>query len=165
MTKKENKTKKKIKKKKEKQVKKKTRRSKKIKNALRKFTIVYQNIRGLKSKVDSVQELVDDCQPNLLPSRSPYPGGRRNHIYETIYRNDQTSNSGRILMTVKDTLKTITMQIKQETEVWQTLWILLNNQKKKIKIGAIYAPQEGVTPKKELKKLYTSITEEIIKAK
>ena len=66
MTKKENKTKQKIKKKKEKQVKKKTRRSKKIKNALRKFTIVYQNIRGLKSKVDSVQELVDDCQPNLL---------------------------------------------------------------------------------------------------
>ena len=29
----------------------------------------------------------------------------------------------------------------------------------------IYAPQEGVTPNKELKKLYTSITEEIIKAK
>ena len=29
----------------------------------------------------------------------------------------------------------------------------------------IYAPQEGVTPNKELKKLHTSITEEIIKAK
>ena len=167
MTKKENKTKKKIKKKKEKQVKKKTRRSKKIKNALRKFTIVYQNIRGLKSKVDSVQELVDDCQPNLLclvethmqeEEEITIPG------YETIYRNDKTSNSGGILIAVKDTLKTITMQVKQETEVGQ---ILLNNQKKKkkIKVGVIYAPQEGVTPNKELKKLYTSITEEIIKAK
>ena len=167
MTKKENKTKKKIKKKKEKQVKKKTRRSKKIKNALRKFTIVYQNIRGLKSKVDSVQELVDDCQPNLLclvethmqeEEKITIPG------YETIYRNDKTSNSGGILIAVKDTLKTITMQVKQETEVGQ---ILLNNQKKKkkIKVGVIYAPQEGVTPNKELKKLYTSITEEIIKAK
>ena len=29
----------------------------------------------------------------------------------------------------------------------------------------IYAPQEGVTPSKELKKLYTPITEETIKAK
>ena len=48
---------------KEKQIKKKTQRSKKINNGLRKFTIVYQNIRGLKLKVDSVQELVDDCQP------------------------------------------------------------------------------------------------------
>ena len=35
----------------------------------------------------------------------------------------------------------------------------------KIKVGVIYAPQEGVTPNKELKKLYTSITKEIIKAK
>ena len=43
--------------------------------------------------------------------------------------------------------------------------MLLNNQKKKIKVGVIYAPQEGVTPNKELKKLHTSITEEIIKAK
>ena len=49
---------------KEKQTKKKTLRSKKI--TIQKFTIVYQNVRGLKSKVDSVQELVDDCQPNLL---------------------------------------------------------------------------------------------------
>ena len=69
------------------------------------------------------------------------------------------------MIAVKDTLKTITMQVKQKTEVGQTLWILLNNQKKKIKVGVIYAPQEGVTPNKELKKLHTSITEEIIKAK
>ena len=30
-------------------------------------------------------------------------------------------------------MKTITMQVKQETEVGQTLWIPLNNQKNKIK--------------------------------
>ena len=79
--------------KKEKQVKKKTRRSKKIRNALQKFTIVYQNIKGLKSKVDSVQKLVDDCQPNLLclvethmqeEEEITIPG------YETIYRNYKT---------------------------------------------------------------------------
>ena len=35
----------------------------------------------------------------------------------------------------------------------------------KIKVGVIYASQEGVTPNKELKKLYTSMTKEIIKAK
>ena len=57
------------------------------------------------------------------------------------------------------------MQVKQETEVGQTLWILLNNKKKENQKGVIYAPQEGVTPSKELKKLYTPITEETIKAK
>ena len=122
----------------------------------------------MKSKIDSVQELVDDCQPNLLclvethmqeEEEITIPG------YETIYRNDKTSNSGGIIIAVKDTLKTITMQVKQETEVGQTLWTLLNNQKKKIKLGVIYAPKEGVTLHKELKKLYASITEEIMKAK
>ena len=34
-----------------------------------------------------------------------------------------------------------------------------------MKVGVIYAPQKGVTRKRELKKLYTSITEEVIKAK
>ena len=29
-----------------------------------------------------------------------------------------------------------------------------------MKVGVIYAPQEDVIPNKELKKLYTSITEE-----
>ena len=51
--------------------------------------------------------------------------------YETIYRNDETSNSEGIITAVKDTMKTITMQLKQETEVGKTLWTLLNNKKKK----------------------------------
>ena len=68
--------------------------------------------------------------------------------YETIYRNDTTSNSGGILIAVKDTLKTITMQVMQETEVGQ---ILLNNQKKENKSRSDICTQEGVTPNKELK--------------
>ena len=122
--------------KKEKQVKTKTQRSKKIKNALWKFTIVYQNIRGLKSKIDSVQELVDDCQPNLLCLVETHMQEKQEITitgYETIYRNDKTSNSGGILIAVKDTLKTITMKVKEKTEIGQTLWILLNNQKKENK--------------------------------
>ena len=122
----------------------------------------------MKSKVDSVQELVDDCQPNLLclvethmqeEEEIGMPG------YETMYQNGKTSNSGGIIISVKDTMKTITMQLKQETEVGQKLWILLNNQKKKIKVGVIFVSQEGVTPNKELKKLYASVMEEIIKVR
>ena len=37
-----------------------------IKNTLWNFTIVHQIIRGLKSKVDSAQELIDDYQLNML---------------------------------------------------------------------------------------------------
>ena len=41
------------------------------------------------------------------------------------------------------------MQVKQETEVGQILWILLNNQKNKIKIAVIYAQHEVVTTNKK----------------
>ena len=41
--------------------------------------------------------------------------------YETMYQNDKTSNSGGIVATVEDTMKIITMQVKEETEVGQTL--------------------------------------------
>ena len=141
MKKKRKKAKKKIFKKKKKQTRKKTRRSKKIKNALQNFIIVYQNI-WFTSKVDSVQELPDDGQPNLL-------GLVETHIqveekitlgYKIIYRDDKTSNSGGIIIGVKDAIKTTTIQVMQESQVGQALWILVNNQKKKINVRVICAP-------------------------
>ena len=51
--------------------------------------------------------------------------------YETIYCNDETSNSEGIIIAIKDAMKTITMQLKQETEVGYILWTLLNNKKKR----------------------------------
>ena len=45
------------------------------------------------------------------------------------------------------------------------LWILLNNQKQKIRKEAIYGPQENMTPNNELKLLCKTIAEEIEIAK
>ena len=45
---------------------KRVRRSKRIKNALKSFKIYYQNVSGLKSKLDSLQEMIDDYQPALV---------------------------------------------------------------------------------------------------
>ena len=68
------------------------------------------------------------------------------------------------MIAVKDAMKRI-KQIKQDREEGQTLQIILNNWKKERKAGMIYAPQEGVTPDRELKQLYTSTSEEMKKAK
>ena len=43
----------------------------------------------------------------------------------------------------------------------QSLWILFTNTKKKIWAGAIYAPQENVTPNNELRIMYEDIREQI----
>ena len=47
-------------------VKEKIRGSKKIKNRLRDLKIYYQNVRGLKSKTDSLAETIDDYEPTLI---------------------------------------------------------------------------------------------------
>ena len=39
----------------------------------------------------------------------------------------------------------------------------IDDQKISIKVGVIYAPQDNVTPVRELKKLYESLTKEIKK--
>ena len=79
---------------------KKVRRSKKIKNKLKQFKTIYQNIRGMKCKVDSFTELVEDQKPTIVclvethlkkEEEVAIPG------YETINRNDKTANSGGIL--------------------------------------------------------------------
>ena len=122
----------------------------------------------MKSKVYSVQELVDHWQPRLLCLTETHMQVEEEitiPAYETIHRNNKALNSGGIIIAVKDKKKIITMPVKQGAEVGQTLWILLNNQKKKRKVGAIYEPQKGVTANKELKTLYTSIIEKNHKSK
>ena len=51
---------------KEKKKKSKAKRGKRIKNALKYFTIFYQNIRGYKSKLDSLAETVVDTDPTII---------------------------------------------------------------------------------------------------
>ena len=81
--------------------------------------------------------------------------------YSLVYRNDRSANSGRILIGVRDNIKNISLELTQENKVGQSLWILLTNTKKKIRIGVIYAPQENVTPNNELKLMYEDIREQV----
>ena len=69
------------------------------------------------------------------------------------------------MIAVKNYIKTISMQIQHEKSIGQALWVQMDNQKISIKVGVIYAPQENVTPVRELKKMYESITKEIQEAR
>ena len=63
---------------------KRVRRSKRIKNALKNFKIYYQNVRGLKSKLDSLQEMIDDYQPALLCLGETHVQKRKKSKYQVI---------------------------------------------------------------------------------
>ena len=77
-----------------------------------------------------------------------------------IYRKDGTKDNKGMLVAVRNNIniKTISVDVSGYDEVGQTLLTLLNKQKRKIRIGAIYGPQENMTPNNEVKLLYKTIT-------
>ena len=108
--------------------------------------------------------MIDDYQPALVcivethmqkEEEIQIPG------YSLLYCNDRSANSGGILIGVRDNIKNISLELTHKNKVGQSLWILLTNTKKKIRIGVIYAPQENVTPNNELKLMYEDIREQI----
>ena len=67
-----------------------------MKNELKIFKIYYQNVRGLKSKLDSLQEMLDDYQPSLiciLETHMQKEEGIQIPGYSLVYRNDRSANS------------------------------------------------------------------------
>ena len=57
------------------------------------------------------------------------------------------------------------MEICREEEIGETVWLLLSNIKRKIKIRTIYTPQETVTQNTEYKRISHNISEQIIVGK
>ena len=144
--------------------KKRVRKPKIIKNALKNFKIYYQNVRGLKSKLDSLQEMIDYYQPSLVCIVETYMQKQEEiqiQGYSLVCDNDRSANSGRTLVGVRDNIKNISLELTQENKVGQSLWILVTNTKKKIRVDVIYAPQENVAPNNELKIMYEDIREQI----
>ena len=81
--------------------------------------------------------------------------------YSQIFRSDRSGNSGGIMLAVKEKTETVTLEVTQEKEIGQSLWILLDSNRSKITIGTIYARQENVTSNNELKVMYNNISKQI----
>ena len=108
--------------------------------------------------------MIDDYQPSLVcivethmqkQEEIQIPG------YSLLYRNNRSAKSGRILIGVRDNIKNISLELTLGNKVAQSLWILVTNTKKIVRVGVIYAPQENVTPNNELKIMHEDIREQI----
>ena len=98
-----------------------------MKNRLIDFKIYYQNIRALKTKIDSLAVTIDNYEPTLIclvethlskEEQIQIPGYK-------IFRNDGTSNNRGILIAVKKKLKTIVVDVNRKEEIGRTLSELL----------------------------------------
>ncbi len=147
--------------------KKKTRRGQRIKNKLKKFVVWYQNMRGLKSKFESLLDKIDEVSPTIICLTET-------HLLETealaikgykIFRNDRDNKGGGILVAVREEIKHICTVVEKGKEIGETLWIVINNNQINIRMGVIYAPQESRTPKEDYKIMYSKLEHQLQQAK
>ena len=62
---------------------------------------------------------------------------------------------------VKENTRIVTLEVVHEKETGQSLCILLDNNRSKVRIRVIFAPQENVISNKELKIMYNNISNQI----
>ena len=143
------------------------RRSRKLQNKLNECKVMYINIRGLKSKVESLKEI-------LIDENLEIDGLTETMLDEadvidiegyTVHRNDRNGNGGGVLLAVKIDLKGLIVQECKDSEEVESLWMSVGNTKMNLRMGIVYNPQESRTKKNKLKKVYQSIEREVKKAK
>ena len=81
------------------------------------------------------------------------------------FRNDRNKDGGGILIAVREELGNIAVEVSQTKEVYESLWITIDNEKVKLKIGVVYFPQENTVTIKDLSNIYKLIEKEIKEGK
>ena len=128
---------------------------------------MYLNIRGIKTKLESLYEKVEEIQPTLICINET-------HLMEDdeleiegyrFIRNDRNSSGGGVLIGIREELYNVCTLVERKQEVEESLWIVIDNSRIKLRIGVIYAPQESRTSKETLKEMYKSIEEQVIAAR
>ena len=147
--------------------KKKIRRGQKIKNKLKNFRVLSHNIRGIKSKLPSLLTIIAEDDPTIFCITETHLLEEEKIDVEgyEIYRNDRDNLGGGVLIGVKLELNKITTIVEKSSEVGETLWIVIDNQRIKLRIGIVYAPQESRTSKERLQVMYDKIDKQIMHAK
>ena len=87
---------------------------------------------------------------------------RRISGHSQIFNIDRSGNRGGIMLVVKENIRTVTLEAAQEKETGQSLWILLDSNRSKIRIGIKYATQENVISTNELKIMYINVSKQIL---
>ena len=72
----------------------------------------YLNIRGLKSKIESLKEIIIVENPEVRGIVETMLDGKHKVVMEgnTVYRNDRNGDGGGILIAIKDVLKRIMVE-------------------------------------------------------
>ena len=122
---------------------KKTRRSKTIRNKLSSFTLYYINIRDLKCKRKSFEEIISELQPTVIAVTETWWDDSNELKIEgyEVYPNGRNEDGGGVMIAVRNEIKHITTELKKTKEKFESLWVVINNTRIKLRIG-ILSPGE-----------------------
>ncbi len=143
--------------------KKKIRRGMRCRNALKKCRILADNVRGVKSKINSLQDIVTEQNPTFicLSETKLNEGDIVDMEGYVIKRRDRLGEGGGVLIGYKEGIANIVNVVREEHEKLEMLWVKLDNNVVKVRIGVVYMPQENLKTVKELGEIYRLIEEEI----
>ena len=147
---------------------KKTRRGNNICKKIKHFKVYYLNIRGYKSKMDTLMEIINSEKPDVIGLVETMLAEKEkveiNGYF--IVRNDRNAEGGGTMFAIRNEYKHITIEVNRSEKDFRegSLWIVLgtNNQ---VRIVLLYNPQEMETTESELQSIYNRITEEIWESK
>ena len=119
------------------------------------------NIRDLKSKRASFEEIIKQLNPTVIAITETWTEKDYDiklEGYAEPYRNDRNKDGGGILLAVRKELENITVEVKRTTKYLESLWVVINNNKVKLRIGVVYFPQEQ---DQNLEEIYSILEEQI----
>ena len=130
------------------------------------WNIIYSNVRGLKSKLNSINQILLDQQPHLLlitetQLRSNIGMSSFFNGYEFYSRKREGKVGGGVAALVRNDVRSnIAVHIPQRTI--ESLWVSVRRKNAKpLMIGVYYGKQESRTTKDEIEKEYLLLQEEI----
>ncbi len=136
-------------------------------NTLKSLKVMYNNINGIKSKIQSLERIIEEEKPAIIgitESKLDEHESLKLEGYE-VKRVDRKSGAGGVMIAYKKCLKNMVVVVREEKEMEEMLWIKIDNKKVKLRIGIVYMPQEKDVKVAEIKAIYKKIEEEIEKAK
>jgi len=139
---------------------KKGRRGMVIRNKYKHLKIYYVNIRGIKSKMTTLSEIILEEKPNIICLNETLLKEEENIDIKKLYKfynNNEKENKWGVTIGIENALKHITVEVDRKSDDFESLWVKISNDRIKLRIGNIYAPQESRTEIEVYERMYDHI--------
>ena len=97
---------------------------------------MYLNIRGIKSKIRSLNNIVEEVQPTIICITESHLMDEEDlqiDGYKNL-RNDRNNDGGGVLIAVQKKLYNITTIVEKVKDVEESIWVVINNTRIAIRI-------------------------------